>query len=183
MFRIFIYITLIIVYLLSGCVNKEPQTEKFPRIQSVVPLSLTEEHTTLLNMIHKISTRPDSSGRVAIKLYELLQHHFKEEENYVLPPLGLLPQLTKGELPADTEQVIALTEKLIDQMQHMDIEHQMVRAYLNELKTASEKDTEVLKLEQELSKHAQMEEEILFPTSLLIGEHLKLLKKKPPGSK
>ena len=168
---------------MSGCVNKEPQTEKFPRIQSVVPLSLTEEHTTLLNMIHKISIRPDSSGRVAIKLYELLQHHFKEEENYVLPPLGLLPQLIKGELPADTEQVIALTEKLKDQMQHMDVEHQMARAYLNELKTASEKDTEVLKLEQELSKHAQMEEEILFPTSLLIGEHLKLLKEKPPGSK
>ena len=178
MFRTFLYITLIITHPFFGCVNKEPQTEKLPRIQSTVPLSLTEEHKALLGMIHNISARSDSSGKVATKLYELLQHHFKEEEDYVLAPLGLLPQLNNGELPADAEQVIELTERLKGQMQHMDVEHQLVRAYLNELKAASDKDPEVLKLEDELNKHARMEEEILFPTALLIGEHLKLLKEK-----
>lgn len=178
MFRTFLYIILIIAHPLFGCVNKEPQTEKLPRIQSTVPLSMTEEHRTLLNMIHKISTRPDSSGIVATKLYELLQHHFNEEEDYVLPPLGLLHLLNNGELPADAEQIIELTERLKGQMQHMDVEHQMVRAYLNELKAASDKDPEVLKLVDELIEHARMEEEILFPTALLIGEHLKLLKGK-----
>ncbi|HEY0751937.1 MAG TPA: hemerythrin domain-containing protein, partial [Chitinophagaceae bacterium] len=86
----------------------------------------------------------------------------------------------KGEQPADADQVITLTEKLKGQFQHMDVEHQMVRAYLNELKTASDKDPEVLKLVDELNKHARMEEEILFPTALLIGKHLKLLKEKTP---
>ena len=131
-------------------------------------------------MIHKISNRSDSSGKIATKLYELLQHHFKEEEDYVLPPLGSLPQLNQGKQPSNADEIIELTERFKDQMQHMDVEHQMVRAYLNELKTAADKDPEVLKLVDELNKHARMEEEILFPTALLIGKHLKLLKEKNP---
>lgn len=33
------------------------------------------------------------TGRAAVKLSDLMQHHFKEEEDFVLPPLGLLPLL------------------------------------------------------------------------------------------
>ncbi|HEY0732007.1 MAG TPA: hypothetical protein VGD33_06290, partial [Chitinophagaceae bacterium] len=71
MFRTLIYITPIVVYLFAGCVNKEPQQVQFPRINAAVPTSLSEEHKTLLGMIHKISNRSDSSGKIATKLYEL----------------------------------------------------------------------------------------------------------------
>jgi len=37
----------------------------------------------------------DESTEVAIKLEVLMQHHFSEEEDFILPLLGLLPMLTK----------------------------------------------------------------------------------------
>lgn len=73
---------------------------------------------------------PQTSGWVAIKLNELLQHHFKEEENYVLPPLGLLPLLANEKLPENSNEVISLTEKLKSQLSHISAEHQMIKAFI-----------------------------------------------------
>lgn len=171
----FCYILLLVLNI-SGCQPKEESTMiQFPG-KPEVPSSIKKEHEYLLNEIHKITLFNDSTGQVAIKLNELMQHHFKEEEDYVLPPLGLLPLLANGKLPEHSKEVISLTEKLKSQLSHISAEHQMIKAFMIELLLAAAKENhpEISVLEKELHKHATTEEEILFPTAILIGDYLKL---------
>jgi hemerythrin superfamily protein len=118
----------------------------------------------------------DSAGRVAVKLDELMQHHFKEEEDYVFPPLGLLPALASGEIPGKSKEIIQLTDKLKSQLSHMNLEHQLIKAYLAGIKQADSTHShpEIIEFEKVLHKHAAAEEEILFPGAILVGEYLKI---------
>lgn len=138
------------------------------------PASIKTEHEYLLDKINKAALFKDSTGRTAIKLRELIQHHFREEEDYVLPPLGILPVLASGKIPDQGKNIIGLTKKLKSQLPHMFAEHQLIMAFMDEVVKAAALDNhpEIMELKKELQKHATIEEEILFPTAILIGEYL-----------
>lgn len=173
------YYTLLLVLFICQCRHKDENTiTQFPG-KPEVPSSIKKEHEYLLEKIHKITLFQDSTGLAAIKLNELMEHHFKEEEDFVLPPLGLLPLLTSGKIPEQSKQVIQLCEKLKSQLSHLSVEHQMIKAYMDELidVAANENHPEIIEFEQEVQKHAKTEEEVFFPTSILIGEYLKLKSK------
>lgn len=72
--------------------------------------------------------------------------------------------------------MIALTEKLKSQLNHMSAEHQLIEAFLDEMKQAdtNQQYPEIIDLEKEVYKHAKIEEEVLFPASILVGDYLKL---------
>jgi hypothetical protein len=105
-----------------------------------------------------------------------MQHHFTEEEDYVLPPLGILPLLASGKLPEQRKEIIQLCEKLKSQLSHLSAEHQLIKAFVIELVQVStnENHPAIIEFEKELQKHANTEEEVFFPTAILIGEYLKL---------
>ena len=168
------YILLLI--LLSQCKPKEDTSiTQFPG-KPEVPSSLKKTHVYILAQIHKMTLYKDSSGHVALKLEELMQHHFKEEEDFILPPLGLLPLLAKGQIPEQSKDVILLSENVKSYMNHMSAEHQLIKAYIEELKQASDNENlpEIIEFENEVSHHAISEEEVFFPASILVGEYLKL---------
>lgn len=167
---------LLLVVLISQCKPKVENTVTQFTGKPVVPTSIKNEHEYLLAQIHETTLFQDSTGHVAVKLEELMQHHFNEEEDFVLPPLGLLPLLASGQLPEQSKEVILLTEKLKLQMLHMSAEHQLIKAFVDELLLAAINDNhpEMIAFEKELSKHAHTEEEVYFPTAILIGEYLKL---------
>lgn len=141
-----------------------------------VPSSIKNEHDSLLARLHVITMFQDSTGIVAMKLLELMEHHFTEEEDFVLPPLGLLPSLASGAIPETSEEVIQLTEKLKSQLTHMSVEHQLIKASTDELLHAAGKDNhpEIITFVRDVHKHATIEEEVYFPAAILAGEYLKL---------
>ena len=141
-----------------------------------MPLSIKNEHDSLLKRLEVITLFQDSTGIVAIKLLELMKHHFREEENLVFPPLGLLPTMAGGKIPGESEAVIQLTEKLKPQMTHMSLEHQMIQAHLEELRQAAKKynHPEIISFIHDVHSHAAIEEEVYFPAAILVGEYLKL---------
>lgn len=165
--------------LLLSTVHCKPKPEtivfEFPG-KPEVPVSIMKEHKNLLDQVQSFTLFQDSTGKVAIKLLELMQHHFQEEENYVLPPLGVLPTLANGEMPETSQDIIILTEKFRSQFDHTSAEHQLIKAFVDEMVQAArtEGHSEVLEFEKEIGKHAAIEDEVLFPTALLIGEYLKL---------
>ncbi|HSP11214.1 MAG TPA: hypothetical protein VLO29_01705, partial [Salegentibacter sp.] len=99
-----------------------------------------------------------------------------EEEDYILPPFGILSLLAKCELPEERAKIIHLTEKFRENREAMLAEHQMIGHFLSEMMAtvAREKHQELSVYFEELEKHAEMEEEILFPAVLLIGDYFKL---------
>jgi hypothetical protein len=169
---------LLFILVFSHCRNKVEYTSLPIPGKPAVPSVLKKEHDQFLETMTRISSFQDSTGRVAKKLYELMAYHFKEEEEYVLPPLGLLPAFAIGKIPEQTEKVIQLTERFKSNSAKMIAEHQMIKAYLDEMMLAGAKENhlEIPGFEQELQKHAAAEEEVFFPTAILIGEYLKLVK-------
>jgi hypothetical protein len=174
----FIYIILLGV-LASQCRHKEENFNTIFPGKPEVPTSVIKEHENLLHQIETITLWQDSTGLVAKKLRDMMRHHFREEEEYVLPPLGLLPLLASGELPTESKDIIRLTEKLKSQLAHMSAEHQLIIAYMKELKqfAPAKNLSEIVQFEKELQEHARLEEEFYFPTAILIGEYLKLKSK------
>jgi hypothetical protein len=172
----YFFYSLLLVLFIGQCRHKEENPVTLFHGKPEVPSSIKKDHENLLDQIHRITLFQDSAGLVAIKLNDLMQHHFKEEEDFVLPPLGLLPLLTSGKLPEQSKEVIQLCEKLKSQLLHLSVEHQLIKAYMDELMqaAANENHPEIIELEQELQKHANTEEEVFFPAAILIGEYLKL---------
>lgn len=140
------------------------------------PPSLKREHEELHGELVAATKAGGKTGIAAQAVARALHPHFVKEEEYALPPLGLLTQLAKGELPPDNETVTAMTEKLKQDLSHMLHEHKVIVAELHKLMAAAknEKKTEYVHLAEKIILHAQNEEEVLYPASILIGEYLKL---------
>lgn len=170
------YYSLPLAVIIFFCRPKEVNTNKGFSGKAEVPFSIKQEHDTLLRQIQKLSLFEDSAGQAGKKLHQLIEHHFKEEESFVLPQLGLLPLLASGKLPDRGAEVIELSGKLESHLLHLKAEHQLIKAYVDELKqVAAKKDLpEIIALEEELKKHANTEEEIFFPAAVLVRDFLKL---------
>ena len=93
-----------------------------------------------------------------------------------IPPLLLLPRLARGEFTSDMEGILAQTEVLKTELPRMLEEHQSIVSALRKLLQAATADGLVgyARLAQKLILHAQTEEELLYPASILVGEYLKL---------
>jgi hypothetical protein len=162
--------------MLQQCRNKEETVSFSYPGKPLVPSSIQQQHDTLLNKLSVIALFGDSTGKLAIRLQELVAHHFKEEEDYVLPALGVLPLLANGKLPDESKELIRLIDKFRSNAAHMIAEHQLIKAYLSELAQMAVKENhpEIAEFEKELHKHSGEEEEVFFPAALLVGDYLKL---------
>lgn len=142
-----------------------------------VPASIRREHQELHEQLDHAIRAGGRTGQAAQKVEGLLRPHLAKEEQYALPPLGMLRAFADGEVPAGAEEVLALTERFRAEYPRMLEEHDAIAAALGELLVAAraEGHAEVAGFAQTLLRHAQSEEEILYPTAVLVGEYLKLL--------
>jgi hypothetical protein len=167
--------TLLWMLFFISCKPKQQQVKEFNFSgKPGVPVSIKEQHDSLLFIITAIALNPDSTGKAAKKLKELLQHHFKEEEDFVLPALGVLPIIAAGKIPTESQQIILMVEKYKSNNVHLLAEHQMIIAYLRELVACAKMEKHDINFFTEtLFNHAREEEQIYFPAAALVGEFLK----------
>ncbi len=142
----------------------------------IAPASLKREHEELHAELVAATKAGGRTALAAKAVAQALHPHFAKEEEYAMPPLGLLPGLAAGEVPPDRGGVIAMTDKLKADFGHMLHEHKAVVIALHALMEAAreEKRDEYVQLAERLILHAQTEEEVLYPAAILIGEYLKL---------
>ena len=141
-----------------------------------IPHSLKVEHEELHNMLRQATQLTGKTGEAARTLAKLMHPHFVKEDEYALPPLGLLPLLVSGKFSEEMKQVLPLTDKLKSALSEMLAEHQQIVAALNILAQHAEAENhpEVVDFAEKLILHVQTEEEISYPTAILIGEYIKL---------
>jgi len=140
------------------------------------PQSLTLEHKELHQQLVKATKEGGKVGEVAKALANVLHPHFEKEEEYALPPLGLLSTLAEGKITEEMKTVFIMTDKLKADLSHMLKEHKEIVAALDNLIDAAKKENkmEYAYFAEKLKLHARTEEEVLYPAAILIGEYLKL---------
>ncbi len=152
-------------------------------MEFTIPPSLKHEHEELHAELVEATKAGGKTGTAAQAVARGLHPHFLKEEEYALPPLGLLGKLSGGELPPEREVVTAMAEKLKRDLSHMHREHKSIVADLHKLMEAAkkEKKSAYVHLAEKIILHAQTEEEVLYPAAILIGEYLKLKTGKKEG--
>ncbi|HET6646007.1 MAG TPA: hemerythrin domain-containing protein [Pyrinomonadaceae bacterium] len=138
------------------------------------PLKL--EHDELHADLVKATQAGGQVGDAAKALAKVLHEHFLKEEEFALPPLGLLSALARDQVDEDMKTVVPMTDRLKAELPEMLQEHEAVVGALKTLITAAEADNkpEHARFAEKLILHARTEEEVLYPTAILIGEYLKL---------
>ena len=160
--------------LVDSHARAEEQNDKALRWKT--PQSLQAEHEELHAQLVMATKAGGKTAEAARAVARLLHPHFEKEDEYALPPLGLLPLLAEGKVTPEMEQVIALTDKLKAELPQMLREHKAIVAALKTLVDAAKEEgkPEHAAFAEKLTVHAQTEEEVLYPTAILIGEYLKL---------
>jgi hypothetical protein len=143
-----------------------------------VPPSIKIEHEHLYHELETALSSGGKTGAAARKVGDVLLPHFEEEEAYAMPPLGLLERLAHKEPinPGERKQAIQMAEHLRSEYAKMLEGHKSLTVALRKLASAAheEKKTEQAAFSEALIVHAQNEEQVLYPATLLIGEYLKL---------
>ena len=144
------------------------------------PSSILEEHK---HLHHQLDAALAAGGKTAEKakaVADVLAPHFEQEEAFAMPPLGLLEALAHKR-PVDeahAREAIEMATRLRAEYDSMLKEHQAITEALQALAAAAREDNkpEHAHFAEALIAHAQNEEQILYPTTLLIGEYLTLLR-------
>ncbi len=147
-----------------------------------IPKSLKLEHQELHEDLEEAISESGPIGEAAKAVNQVLQPHFEKEEEFALPPLGLLPNAINELSPPETNKTIEMTNRLESEIDQMLREHKEIVSRLKGLIDAALKEdkTEYVRFAEKLTLHAQTEEELLYPAAIMLGEYLKirLLKKK-----
>lgn len=146
-----------------------------------IPQSLEIEHKELHEQLAKAINVGGKTGEASKDIAELLHPHFEKEEEYAMPPLGLLNSLSKeGELEITKssdilQNILIMTDKLKEDLPNMLGEHKQIVNALQRLIEAAEGENkpEYVHFAEKLRLHTQIEEEVLYPAAILIGEYLK----------
>jgi hypothetical protein len=141
-----------------------------------IPQPMIEEHEELHTDLKKAIMTGGKVGEAAEVVAKVLHPHFEREEKFALPPLGLLSALAKGKIGPEMVEVFIMTDTLKDELPQMLEEHKAIIAALEKLKEAARQEgkPEVAHFAEKLVLHAQTEEQVSYPTAILIGEYLKL---------
>ena len=141
-----------------------------------LPTVLTMEHESMQNDLARASRAGGQTEKAAWQVTRVLFPHVYREEEFAIPPLLLIPRLARGEFTPDMESILSKTEVLKAELPHMLAEHKAIVAALRRLLQAAtaEGHAGFADFAQKLILHAQMEEEVLYPASILVGEFVKL---------
>jgi hypothetical protein len=140
-----------------------------------IPYPLKAEHEGLHNMLRRATNEPGEVGDAAKSVAKLMHPHFIKEEGYALPPLGLLRDLAQGKVTPDMKEVLELTDRPKADLSQMLEEHKSIVAALKKLSAAAIRANkmEYVEFTKALMLHAQTEEEMSYPTAILIGEYIR----------
>jgi hypothetical protein len=141
-----------------------------------IPASVRLEHDALHKHLANVSMEPGRVGEAARTLARLMHPHFVREDEYAMPPLGLLTRLARDEVTPDMADAIPLIERLKAEMPLMLEEHRAIKGALQQLEevAAAQGEPDIVELTRRLRLHAESEEEVLYPAAILVGHYLKL---------
>jgi hypothetical protein len=141
-----------------------------------IPQSQLVEHQETLERLAVLSKRPGAVGEAARKAIVLFRRHYAREEEYILPPLTLLPVLADGKATPDMAWALAMCDRVKADQAEIFQEHTEVTNAANALYSAGlvAHDQDAMEFARAAVTDSLNDLELLEPTVLLIGEHLRM---------
>ena len=140
-----------------------------------IPEPMKAEHEELHAELSKAMRAGGKTGAAAKVVAGLLHPHFISEEEFALPPLGLLSGLAAGRLGPDAGDALAMSGRLKSELPRMLKEHEAIVAATRKLTRAAKAENKpgIARFAEKLMLHAKSEEQVLYPAAILIGLYLK----------
>ena len=140
-----------------------------------VPAAMQSEHDELHADLVKATRSGVETAEAAKAVARVLHGHFLGEEEFAMPPLGLLQSLARGEFRPEMADVLKMTDRLEAELPKMLAEHKAITAALDQLEQAARRESkpETEAFAHRLKIHAQTEEQVAYPASILIGRYVK----------
>jgi len=149
-----------------------------------IPPPLRQEHDELHAQLRNAIQAGGEVGEAAKTVAKLMHPHFIKEDEFALPPLGLLQPLARGTVTAEMASVLKLTDRLAAELPAMLAEHKTIVGALERLADAARRGGrgDVVEFARKLMLHAQTEEQVMYPAALLVGSIVRQsLAEAPPG--
>ncbi len=139
-----------------------------------IPKALMEGHHELGASMEEAAMEGGKVGREASSLITVLKPHEMREEQFALPPLGLLSSLAGGQLEYDMAAVKLMIDTFRAELPKMRAEHEAILAATDRLAVAAIEEGKVqyVRLAEQLKLHIAEEEDVYYPAALLVGMYL-----------
>ena len=140
-----------------------------------IPQSLRLEHDNTLRQLAALSRRRGAVGAEASKALTLFKQHLQREEEFILPPLTLLPLLADGKVSPDMKWAVAMADRVRAEREKTYQQHTQITDAMNSLAAAARRthDSEALDFAQGAVADSLNDIELLEPMSIVIGDYLK----------
>lgn len=144
-----------------------------------IPESLRIEHDELQGRLVTAFQFGGRTASAARTVMELTRSHFAAEKQLVFPPLGSLASLAMGGSVPEAGTSINLAERLKSELPGLVSEHKDIVEALEQLASAARDEglPEIAQLAEQLKRRVRLEEEVLYPAAVIVGEYLKSLRR------
>lgn len=142
-----------------------------------IPAALLAEHEDLDQQLAMLTEVPGPLGAAASEVATLLRAHATREEAFALPLLALLPALAAGSIDSlEAGAAAPLARQLRGELPRMLEEHIAIVGALRTLLDMAQEigRTDAAHFAGQLIRHAELEEQVLYPAALVAGEYLAL---------
>lgn len=139
-----------------------------------VPRALRSSHDEARAELARAMMEGGPIAKAATRVAEFCLPHFEHEEKSVFPVLALLPYVTARDRRPRMMEVITLISDFGAQRHRLDDHHQLILAAIEVLLQAAQRQNsrEFAEFAYNLRVHERIEEEVIFPTVILIGNYL-----------
>lgn len=141
-----------------------------------VPQSIRLQHEQIISRLDHLAKRSDQeSAAAAQKALAFLKEHYAKEEAIVLPPLGLLPRIARGDIAKDMEPAIAMADRTKATLAQFEEDHVQITSLMNELIAVGQnrRNDELVRLATRVAAQSLNDIEVAQPTVILIGDYLR----------
>lgn len=141
-----------------------------------VPQSIRVQHEQIISRLdHFAQSKDQESADAAKKAAAFLKEHYAKEEQYVLPTLGLLLSVAKGQVSKEMEPAITMADRTKAALPEFESDHIKITALMNELIAVGKKkkDDELVRLATRVAAQSLNDIEVNQPAAILLGDYLR----------
>lgn len=142
------------------------------------PKAISHGHSNLCGLLETLIKNYEENSELKL-LNDVMTAHFHKEEKYALPPLGLLLTLSQGDWQLDEEVATDMTKALNSKLTELKKDHENIEKLIQSLKPYA-KNKSYYDLERfinDLELHMELEDQVLYPAAILIGNYFKKITK------